>query len=590
MRTRGLAILALEILTAWWFLPTSGSAPHALHAQSERQNVTPEWSKATLCDGPRCEPARRTEGLKGVEHVVGDRVLRVDGGNVECRGPDGSVHWRHDAGRSTELQFLAPFEGAAVLSETSLSDSGERTATGTLRRLRLSDGEKLESLTVPAKPDAPAALAAIQNAIVLDDGLVVLSETREKSDDELRPKSYHVSRYRDGWSWTRTFDSQGTLPDPEAFLVGSLGPARDAEGPQTLAKMGDLLLVCAGPLEDILALDPGSGETKWRVQRLWEYQRGFIGPSVWRYFMSRDVMNPPAADPDSEASDGSRAPEPRQDNPGEVKTARQVLQAVLEPKERRAEKRQCSIVAGPVVLPTTNEADEGGFSVFVVTAQGNREDWPGYLSQCVVYELDQTGECLGMATLPRFVIGPQFHVLDESVVWCCNELNRVRLFPGTYKIAGYGEDAGNRDKTVDFEWHPHRRKKKAAAIADETAWLRQGSFYRAAAFRGRMLLSIKAGGFLMTQDEQVFHYPVTLTDLDSGQNRTLQLNLPFRGTVVPPTRNDSGTDEGWTTYGDDLMEIRALEIRGDELLVTFQFGDDLQNVVFDCDEWLRLKD
>lgn len=590
MTTRGLATLVLQILTAWWFLPASGPSPHALHAQSERQNVTPEWSKATLCDGPLCESVRRTEKQQGVEHVVGDRVLRVGGGNVEALGAGGSVLWRHDAGRSTELRFLAAFEGAAVLSETSLSDSGERIATGTLRRLRLTDGEKLESLTVPAKPDEPGLHTAIQNAIILDDGLIVLSDTQEESDDRLRPKSYRVSRYCDGWTWTRTFDSQGALPDPEAFLVGSLGPARDSAGLQTLVKMGEMLLVCAGPLEDILALDPGSGETKWRVQRLWEYQRGFIGPSVWRYFMSRDVMNPLAADSDSEAPDGSRPPEPRQDNPGEVKTARQVFQAVLDPKGRLAEKRQCSIVAGPVVLPTTNEEDEGGFSVFIVTTQGDRDDWPGYLSQCVVYELDETGECLGMATLPRFVIGPQFHVLEESVVWCCKELNRVRLFPSPHESPTFGEEAGNPDKTIDFEWHPHRQKKKTAAIADETAWLRQGAFYRAGAFRGRMLLSIKEGGFLMTQEEQVFHYPVTLTDLDSGQNRTLQLNLPFRGKVVPPTRNYSGSDEGWTTYGDDLMEIRALEVRGDELLVTFQFGDDLQTLFFDYDELLRTKE
>jgi hypothetical protein len=60
---------------------------------------------------------------------------------------------------------------------------------------------------------------------------------------------------------------------------------------------------------------------------------------------------------------------------------------------------ESAIIAGPVVVPLPGQSGE--YSIFVVVATGAKGPWAGYLSDCIVYELNESGKPIAMTQLPR---------------------------------------------------------------------------------------------------------------------------------------------------------------------------------------------
>ena len=88
--------------------------------------------------------------------------------------------------------------------------------------------------------------------------------------------------------WEKSFESAGERPKPGAYLWSPRRPDYAQSDVQGLSLLDEHLIVCAGSLQDILCLDAQKGEIIWKCERIWEFQRGFIGPSVWQHFVGRE--------------------------------------------------------------------------------------------------------------------------------------------------------------------------------------------------------------------------------------------------------------------------------------------------------------
>src|SRR6266568_885840 len=157
----------------------------------------------------------------------------------------------------------------------------------------------------------------------------------------------------------------------------------------SLCRLGnDRVLVCAGPSQDILALDAKSGEVVWKIERIWEFERGFVGPSVWRHFVGRF---------------GFRE--------GEEK---------IDEQKRKDAAATSRIIGGPVVVPFGKEN-----RIFVAVSK--RENFGGYASDCVVYEVADDGKPIALVNMPRSVIGSDYVIADGGIVWRCDKDAMARL-------------------------------------------------------------------------------------------------------------------------------------------------------------------
>src|SRR5262249_48946204 len=153
--------------------------------------------------------------------------------------------------------------------------------------------------------------------------------------------------------------SAGEKPRPGVMLLASSRrPNAAASRTQALSWSGDHVLVCAGPVQPILCLAADTGKERFKLERVWEYDRGFIGPSVWQHYIGRF----------------------RLDQFDEKK-------GQAEAKKTFDERHRCSLVAGPVVVPVAGTADgEKGYRVFVAAARGPAAWYADYVADCVVYE------------------------------------------------------------------------------------------------------------------------------------------------------------------------------------------------------------
>ena len=211
---------------------------------------------------------------------------------------------------------------------------------------------------------------------------------------------------------SKRFEAAGRLPYTAGYLLAARRPEVTRHAVQPLTWLDGNLVVCAGPrLDDVLlCLSGADGAKKWQIARIWEYERGFIGPSVWSHFISR-----------------------RGEDRDEKKP----------PPKKEPDKLQ-SIVAGPIVVKAPAGA-AGGFGagrescLFVAVAKGPMQ-WGTYLSECTIYELGTDGRSITM-TSARMVLGGQHEVVDAGIVWACqgggflrlaasNGNDRIRMGPG----------------------------------------------------------------------------------------------------------------------------------------------------------------
>jgi hypothetical protein len=350
-------------------------------------------------------------------------------------------------------------------------------------------------------------------------------------------------------TWSKEYHAEREHGNSGPFLLAAREPDPARSNLQYLSWLKDDLLVCAGPRQDILDLDKETGQIHWRLARVWEFQRGFIGPSVWSHYIGR------FGEQDTRAS--MQAP----------------------PRDSFDKRYQCALIAGPVVVPRTIRQSWGknGPHIFVAVSKAEVGNYSEYLADCIVYELNEDGIPIGMVNLPRLVNGAEYQVQPDALIWGCQNEALVKLVTTN---EGHGFDGfGGPDKLIRVAWYQQYAPYKPQA------WLLSDSCGQLSAFTNGTLYRIHAGGFVLDSKVRVYQFPISMIDTVSGKEQNLLLKVPYSGYLPLPKTNFSQTTSGKQTstqaFGPYILTITRLQVEGQVLRITVEKPLWSANVDFD---------
>jgi hypothetical protein len=487
----------------------------------------------------------------------------VEGASVSAfRAGEEKSRWVARAPGAAQLAWLAADEKFVYLAGYTTDGNSEEPRPESplrVRRLVLASGKWLDDLPVAGKP-GPRDLEGIRGAVTGAGQVVILTET---TDDDIswllgtgQLRSYRLTCFRAGETrplWSKTFPSAGKVARPGAALLwAAREPERAQPAIRPLTWMGEDLLVCAGSVQDLLCLEGGTGKDRWRLERVWEYERGFIGPSVWRHFLARG---------------------------GEQDSEKRAIEKGREQDEKRPPARRSHLVGGPVVVAAPKGRLEGGGPgdqhIFVAVARGP-ERYHHYLAECVIYELDSGGNPRAMTSLPRMVRGGRFQAQPDGVVWACQGGAMVKLgiSPGDER----GMGPGGPDRLCRVDWF------RQVSPEEPTAWLRAGPAGDPVAFGDGVAFRVRGGGHVPTADGRVYNFPLSMINLKTGTDQALLLRVPHKGDLEEPKANFSLSKDGWVTPGPHILAVTWLAVDGKRLRITLGMEKWARTVEFDLDQ------
>jgi hypothetical protein len=523
-------------------------------AKETKDAISPEFDRCTVDVDGHTVKAVRTSSPKLPEHAAKNLRITVDGGTVVAvKLGEEKPLWTAKALGETRLVWLAADEKIIYLSGYKVPKKFEGPrpeAPLRVRRLELDSGKWLDDLAVGGKP-GPKRTESILGARTRDTRVVVVTVTTDDGWDWTRRLiSYRVSCFQVGETrplWSKTFASAVKVALPGAFVLWGEGrPAVVEPDVQPLTFLGEDVLVCAGPFQDLLCLEGSTGKQRWRTERVGEYERGFIGPSGLQRTFGRSIPLP--AEPLDEG-DEKKDEKPEKD-------------------EKTPPSRQHSIVGGPIVVDVpTVRSDDCGRRILVAVAKATTTFFSEYVSNYVIYELNSEGQPLAMVDLPRMVRARQYQVQKDGVVWACQGGAFVKVAVSAPKNHMDLLGARGRDLLCRLAWYRHLWPE------EPKAWLTAMPAGDPLAFGNEYAFRVCAGGYVTEPDAGAYHFPLSIIDLKTGADRTLVLRVPYKGKLPEPEtsytrwRSAQGKDR-WQTFGPYVLAVTQLQVEGRLLRVT----------------------
>lgn len=537
----------------------------ALQQESDSKTHEAQWNQAQLTVESLTLPMRRVRENWPFEKRVGPYLIRVEKEVLEVVDfASLKSVWKDKATNGHEYQLIGTNERTLFLVEVNRHQIKKEAKGVSVLRRDLSTGKALETVVIPSDSTKEATSTRLIGAITRPDCVYLLTmHFAEKDGFREKPVSYQLTRFSDAIDWSENFESAGALEPPGAFILGTRGPAFDGVSSQTLIELDSKLIVSAGPLEDVMAIDPRTGETEWRIPRIWEYRRGFIGPSVWRYYLGRYGIE------DYEIEIASKTLEQIKEEE-EFSIDEEYLSEIKKQVEAARDKFKDQpgwILAGPVAIKTGGNRNET--RLFLVSAQSDgNSGWANYLANAVVYELDDEGELISSVTLPRLLQRNEFSILSDRIVWHCQDGSTLELFP----------TQGDRssDTFTKINW------KIAKEVPERKAWLRQGRYSLSRDYYGPYMFSLSEGGYLEQSESQEINFPILVTNLASEEKKELLLRLPFQGKAYTPTNNYSHGPNGWVSLSHYLYTITNIQVDETTLFVTIE-DEHMHNKILEFD-------
>jgi ankyrin repeat protein len=467
---------------------------------------------------------------------------------VQHPGPGGSkVSWTARSDDGLFLNWVGADRAIAYLVGYKAGKDGRFQGYDSpprVRRLDLVAGKWLPDVPInhgtPAEYDSKSVLGVLTTG----EGVIVLTGLARKPAAKAGQDTvaaYNLCLFRVGAetpAWSKQFISEGERPYTGGYLWGIPPPLYASSDLQRLSWMGERLLVCPEALQPVYCLNPDTGSEIWRVERLWEFRRGFIGPSVWSHYISRF---------------GVEDHEP----------AKKSIDA-----ERKAfdEQYRCALVGGPVSVPLDFKRGTDSHSIFLAAVKGPASGWAGYLSDCLLYELGDDGKPVSMLTLPRVVDGSRSCVREGGVIWKCQNDTFVKIRPSR-STPGVTMGPGGPNRLSDLVWA------RQVLYQQPKAWFVSGKAGDPAAFGESHAYCLPGGGYVLEKEDTIYRFPIAAVDLSTGIDSTFVLNVPFKGPFPLPTDNMSqqtlgdGTEFN-RTDSFHLMAITHLAADGHQLEVT----------------------
>lgn len=544
-----ISLVLLGLVVNLWPEFALAADPTETKRDQPTKTITPKLEACSLILGDLALKPIGPPSEISLSYTIGDLRVFVRTNEIRAlRGESAAPIWVAKAPAGKQLFWLGASDTTAyvIFDREDDEDDGKKQppVPAKVSRLDLVSGQWLDDLSVSG-PQDPKREEMVTGVLPADGHVFVLVTVNATNGVDSKEGSYRVVCFKTGEVkpiWTKDFKSAGALPRPTAFLLfAARSPDKVTPSIRMLNPLGRDILVCAGPTEDLVCLVGATGEQKWRIPRVWEYKRGFIGPSVWQHTMGRD------------------GPE------------------ILTNKEDKpALNSRHAIVGGPIVVESGGTATP---HIFVAVSKGPAK-YTEYLSECVVYEFSADGRELGMVPLPRMVRGGQAVVSGNGVVWACAGGGFVRLALSEDRKSRLGIGSHASDYLCDVEWYRSLRPAKAKA------WLRADPARDAVAFGPGWAVRPRSGGYVLTKESEEYKFPLSLVDLSTGTSRDMELRVPFGGRVPEPENNYSrmfdpkGKDE-WHACGPHILGITALSADGDRLRVTLGMENWTRTIMFE---------
>ncbi len=403
-----------------------------------------------------------------------------------------------------------------------------------IRRLNLKTSAWISDLALEPKP-AKNQFIELASTYVDDEYFVAVVAVIE-NDGTFHEKivsSYWVACFdadKSEFKWSKSFEAKETRRGPGVYLWSSSNPDYADAGLKVVTRFEDRLLISAESKQPIRCLNIDTGTELWRCERIWEFQRGFIGPSVWQHYIGRFRIDERFGLGDEEGLLLAKAKKQFNDN------------------------YRCSIIGGPAVVALKNGGStwRGGYSLFVAVSKQPSVNFGGYLGDSVIYELSEQGEVISTTNLPRLVEGSKFFVDATGVTWKCQGNQLVRLQPS---VNEQPVGPGGFDRQTDVQWI---RTISDGEIRSAPAWLKAKPVCNSMVKIDRFAVSVAGGGYVETKGESLYQFPIAVTDLEGGTQKTVLLKVPFSNPIPQPESNYSKSDGRFETSGAYLLAITRL--------------------------------
>ena len=557
-------------------------------------SFTPDFDGTILkVDDRQLRPTKVINIGEGGTRIV-DMVVSVQQNTVQAiRIENGTMAWQTQVPQGKYLKIVSDGQGIIFFQHWEKYkyknyDRYRVDDTGEVHRLSVKDGTWLPTLRLGFDAITKKR-RQILSLVATSDWFFVLDVVTGESDlHELQIKSSRISCFPVGDTkpkWQKTYKSAGGVPSVSVGILFQGDPLYVKPRLKMLSVVGETLIVCAGAVEDILALDLSTGEEKWRLRAVWEYQRGFIGPSVWRHFISRFGVD---------------------DLPDEKEIVdEEYKEEIRQTKKYMAEMREhlsasCRIVGGPVAILTPEMLREKYYKcqncreyhgkkpndqhrVFVAVSKATG-NYGGYLEDCIVYEINDDGEPITMVNMPRTVLGSQFQICGDGVIWRCGEGSVAKLVPSKQNRINF-MGPGVSDCIAHLAWyiHPSLDTERLGVSKNKSScWLSFAKAKDLACFDGNVMFSLPAGGYIKSSEDQVFNFPISIISFPGKDPETMTLSIPFSGKIGLPKSNYRGYNGGIYSSRPLHMSIVGLEISNHQLIIKISLEDQGQTMlIFD---------
>lgn len=517
----------------------------------------PDFKNATLQIGNvTLNPARVTSPWRQ-SYLVASNLIYVSKDTVQRSGSNGGPAWTTHSEDDAYLNWLTASTNVAYLLGYRLGTNGEFLGydfPARVRCLDLQSGHWLPDLPIRDTTPAGFETTNVLAALVHDQGSFVLTGLTKKGVTNAQDQiiaAYNLCFFPSGAEkakWTKQYPSTGERPYTGGYIWGVPPPVYAGSDIQRLSWVSARLLVCPEAMQSVYCLDPFIGTEIWRLDRVWEFQRGFIGPSVWQHYIGRFGID---------------------------ETFHSEKDKVDEARSSFDRQFQCALIGGPITVPLKFSRGADTHSIFLAVAKGPARQWAVYLSDCVLYEFGDDGKPVSMGTLPQVVDGSQYCVRGSDVIWKCQNDTFVKVSP-TRRTRRMSMGPGGSDCTLNLAWF------RRLQYEDPKVWFIAGKGRDPVTFADNYAFCLPGGGYILHNEDSQYCFPIAAVDLSTGLDSILTVRVPFKGSLPLPESNMStetladGT-ESHHALSWHLLTITDLASRGRTLEITL--ADETQSAV-----------
>lgn len=220
----------------------------------------------------------------------------------------------------------------------------------------------------------------------------------------------------------------------------------------------------------------------------------------------------------------------------------------------------CRIVGGPVVAGVGSNRRY----YLAVSASGSRIS--RYAKRCLLLEITEQGVPLTFVNLPKEIVGSQYSVLEDGIIWRCEDDGLARI--GRSSLSKLFEPVSDGNMLWYREFYPQIIDDHFGKKPDYSIWLQADPEpYKQMWFDSNVALIQSEGGYIEEASDRTYHFPMDVFDLVDWSKTKVTLSVPFEGAVPLPQR-PSILNGRYMVNPNYYLGIDGFQMKGRNLLIT----------------------